>query len=75
MALLDEITKRLSALPPEKQAEVLNFIASLQQQRVDVPQRVKPDSLKGHGAFGSWKNRKVDAVKFQQDLRDEWDTQ
>jgi hypothetical protein len=74
MALLDEITKRLSALPLEKQAEVLNFIASLQQQHVGVPQRMKPDSLKGHGAFGSWKNRKVNAVKYQQDLRDEWET-
>jgi hypothetical protein len=53
----------------------LNFIATLQQQRVDVPQRTKPDSLRGHSAFGSWKKRKVDAVKYQQDLRDEWDTQ
>jgi hypothetical protein len=74
MTLLDEITKQSSALPPGKQTEVLNFIASL-QGRGDVPQRVKPESLKRHNAFGSWKNRKVDAVKYQQDLRDEWDTQ
>jgi len=73
MTLLDEITKQLSALPPEKQIEVLNFIVSL-QGRMDVPQRAKPDSLKGHVAFGSWKQRKVDAVKYQQDLRDEWET-
>jgi hypothetical protein len=75
MTLLEEITKQSSALPPEQQTEVLNFIATLQQQRVDVPQCTKPDSLRGHSAFGSWKKRKVDAVKYQQDLRDEWDTQ
>jgi hypothetical protein len=74
MTLLDEITKQLNALPPEQQARVLDFIASL-QGRVDVPPRVKSDSLKTHAAFGCWKDRKVDSIKYQQDLRDEWDTQ
>jgi Protein of unknown function (DUF2281) len=74
MTLLEEITKQLSALPPEQQTQVLDFIASL-QARVDVPPRVKPDSLKTHAAFGSWKDRKVDPIKYQQDLRDEWGTQ
>ena len=31
MTLLEEIAKQLSALPSEKQTEVTNFIASLQQ--------------------------------------------
>jgi hypothetical protein len=74
MTLLEEITKQLSALPPEQQARVLDFIASL-QARTDVPERAKPDSFKGHSAFGSWKNRKIDAIKYQQDLRDEWGTE
>ena len=73
MTLLEEIAKQLSALPPDKQIQVLDFIAPL-QQRADAPPRGKPDSLKGHVAFGSWKDRKVDSVKYQQDLRDEWDT-
>ena len=73
MTLLDEIAKQLSALPPEKQSQVLDFIASL-QEGAEAPQRAKPESLKGHVAFGSWKDRKVDAVKYQQDLRDEWET-
>ena len=73
MTLLEEIAKHLSALPPDKQIQVLDFIASL-HERVDVPPRVKPASLKGHAAFGSWKDRKVDSIKYQQDLRDEWDT-
>ena len=74
MTLLEEITKQLSALPPEQQTQVLDFIAAL-QQRTGVPPRTKPDSFKGHAAFGSWKSRKLDAIKYQQDLRDEWGTE
>ena len=74
MTLLEEITKQLSALPPEQQTQVLDFIASL-QARTDVPERVKSDSLKGHSAFGSWKNRQIDAIQYQQEMRDEWNTQ
>ena len=69
MTLLEQIEKQLSALSPEKQNEVLDFIAFL-QQRARISQ--KRHSLKKHAAFGSWKNRKVDAVKYQQDLRAEW---
>jgi len=71
MTLLEQIEKQLSALPPEKQNEVLDFIAFL-QQRANASQPVKPRSLKKHNAFGSWKNRKIDAVKYQQNLRAEW---
>ena len=71
MTLLEQIEKQLSALPPEKQGEVLDFIAFL-QQRVNASQPVKRSSLKKHAAFGSWKNRKIDAVKYQQSLRAEW---
>ena len=71
MTLLEQIEKQLSALPPEKQGEVLDFIAFL-QQRVNASQPVKRRSLKKHAAFGSWKNRKIDAIKYQQNLRAEW---
>jgi len=71
MTLLEQIEKQLSALPPEKQNEVLDFIAFL-QQRVTASQFVKRRSLKKHTAFGSWKKRKIDAVKYQQDIRAEW---
>ena len=71
MTLLEQIEKQLSALPPEKQNEVLDFIAFL-QQRANAAQTVKQYSLKEHSAFGSWKNRKIDAVKYQQNLRNEW---
>jgi len=32
MTLLEELAKQLSALPPKKQSQVLDFIASLSQQ-------------------------------------------
>ncbi len=71
MTLLEQIEKQLSALPPEKQSEVLDFIAFL-QQRANASQHVKRRSLKKHTAFRSWKNRKIDAVKYQQNIRAEW---
>ena len=71
MTLLEQIEKQLSALPPEKQNEVLDFIVFLGQRVATLPS-VKRHSLKEHAAFGSWKNRKIDAVKYQQDLRAEW---
>jgi hypothetical protein len=71
MTLLEQIEKQLTALPPEKQSEVLDFIVFL-GQRVANSQPIKQRSLKEHAAFGSWKNRKIDAVKYQQDLRAEW---
>lgn len=72
MTLLEQIKKQLSALPPEKQSEVLDFIAFL-KQRASRSQPVKPRTLREHAAFGSWKDRKIDSVKYQQDLRSEWD--
>jgi hypothetical protein len=71
MTLLEQIEKQLSALPAEKQNEVLDFIAFL-QQRANASQLVKRRSLKKHAAFGSWKKRKIDAIKYQQNLRAEW---
>lgn len=71
MTLLEQFEKQLSALPPDKQQEVMDFIVFL-QQRAGVSQPVKRTSLKKHAAFGSWKHRKIDAVKYQQTLRSEW---
>jgi hypothetical protein len=71
MTLDEQIRLQAKKLPPEKQAEVMDFIAFLQQQ-VGVSQPVKRTSLKKHAAFGSWKHRKIDAVKYQRSLRAEW---
>jgi len=71
MTLLEQIEKQLSALPAEKQNEVLDFIVFL-QQRANASQPIKQRSLKKHNAFGSWKNRKIDAIEYQQNLRAEW---
>ena len=74
MTLAEQIQKQLTTLPAEKQSEVLDFISFL-QQRVIPSQPARPRSLKKHPAFGSWKNRKIDAVQYQQDARAEWDRQ
>jgi hypothetical protein len=71
MTLLEQIEKELRYLPPEKQAEVLDFITFL-QQRAMISQSTGHHSLKKHAAFGSWKHRNIDAVKYQQNLRAEW---
>ena len=71
MTLLEQIEKQLSALPPEKQSEVLDFIEFL-QQRVNVSRRTKRRSLRKHAAFGSWRKRQIDALRYQQNLRAEW---
>ncbi|MBI3165936.1 MAG: DUF2281 domain-containing protein [Chloroflexi bacterium] len=73
MTLLEQIEKQLSALPPEKQEEVLDFISFLGQKAGLVPP-VKRSSLKKHAAFGSWKHRKINAIEYQQNLRAEWDS-
>lgn len=72
MTLAEQIQKRLSMLPPEKQSEVLDFISFLQQRMV-TPQPAKKLSMKKHAAFGSWKDRKIDAVEYQRNLRSEWE--
>jgi hypothetical protein len=71
MTLLEQIEKEIRVLPPEKQAEVLDFITFL-QQRAGVAPSGKRYSLKKHAAFGSWKHRNIDSVKYQQNLRAEW---
>jgi hypothetical protein len=72
MSLLDEIEQQLKNLPPEKQSEVLDFVAFLQQRSAaNLPQNER--SLSQHPAFGSWRDRKIDALRYQRDLRAEWD--
>ena len=71
MTLAEEIRKQLDALPPEKQGEVLDFIEFL-QQRSGPSRSVRKRSLKKHPAFGSWKHRKINAIKYQRNLRAEW---
>jgi len=72
MTLLEQIQKQLRQLPPEKQGEVLDFVTFL-QLRLDSQKNIKSVSLRKHPAFGSWKNRQIDPISYQQNLRAEWD--
>ncbi len=74
MTLLDEIQQNLLKLPPDKQSEVLDFIAFLQARMSGAPQsQGKARSLRSHPAFGSWKQRGIDALEYEHSLRSEWD--
>ncbi len=73
MTLTEQIQEYVRQLPLEKQGEVLDFVMFLQQRAVNQPS-AEHRSLAKHPAYGSWRGRKIDALKYQQDLRSEWDT-
>lgn len=74
MTLLEQIRQEVQKLPLEKQNEVLDFTTFLRQQLTHM-RRPQSRSLRQHPAFGSWRERQVDALHYQQALRAEWDTQ
>jgi hypothetical protein len=71
MTLLEQIQKEILLLPPEKQGEALDFILFLQKRNVAKPQKKNP--LRQHPAYGSWRGKNIDALKYQQNIRSEWD--
>jgi len=71
-ALLERIQRQLRSLPPEKQREVLNFILAL-RRGMSTKWPVGSRRLRDHPAFGSWRDRNIDALSYQQNLRTEWD--
>ncbi|NPV87415.1 MAG: DUF2281 domain-containing protein [Anaerolineae bacterium] len=74
MTLLDQIQQRLSQLPPDKQKEVLDFVTFLQRSTSSKAKAHKTRSLRQHAAFGSWKERNINALGYEQSLRAEWDS-
>lgn len=72
MTLIEQIQQQLEQLPPEKQSEVLDFAMFL-RERLASPPPSQGRSLGQHPAFGSWRERNIDALQYQQDLRAEWD--
>lgn len=71
MTLLEQIQKEITLLPPEKQGEALDFILFLQQRSNVKLQKKNP--LRKHPAYGSWRGRNIDSLKYQQNIRTEWD--
>ena len=72
MSLMQQIQDKVRQLPPEKQREALDFIIALQQGAASSPP-AKPRSLRQHPAFGSWRERHIDALQYEQALRSEWE--
>ena len=75
MTIVEQIQQKLTQLPPDKQSEVLDFVTFLQQRVAPVQSAPPRRSLQTHPAFGSWRQRKIDALHYEQDLRAEWDAQ
>jgi hypothetical protein len=72
MTFLEQVQQQVKQLPPEQQSEVLDFAAFL-RQRLIYSRSPRPRSLRQHPAFGSWRERQIDALQYQQDRRAEWD--
>ena len=77
MSIAENIQQHISMLPPEKQAEVFDFVLFLEQRQAgentvptDLSARL---SLREHPAFGAWKGRGVEGVEYTRLLRKEWD--
>ena len=73
MTILERIQQEVNSLPPDKQNEVLDFVAFLRQQ-VSPKRQTRKTSLRSHAAFGLWRGRNIDALAYEQNLRAEWDT-
>ena len=72
MALINEIQIQAQNLPQKMQNEVLDFINFLQWRSIIEKPAIK-QSLSEHPAFGSWRGQKINALKYQETLRAEWD--
>ena len=76
MTLTETIQHHLLSLPPEKQAEVFDFVLFLKQRQAGkaaLPEEssARP-SLHEHPAFGAWKGRGIEGVEYTRSLRSEW---
>ncbi len=72
MTLAKEIQTQAELLPQKMQNEVLDFINFLQWRNL-AEKPTKKRSLSEHPAFGSWRGQKINALKYQETLRAEWD--
>jgi hypothetical protein len=76
MTIIETINRHLVTLPPERQAEALDFVLFLKQRQSRPANRAKAQpvrSLRSHPAFGSRRGRGFDALAYEQALRAEWD--
>lgn len=72
MTIEENILLQLKKLSPEQRVQVLELIARLLKNEGEAGSPSRSASLKAYPAFGSWKERNIDALEYQQQLRDEW---
>jgi hypothetical protein len=73
MGAVEQIQEQLLRLSPDKQREVLDFVKFLQEQMGSERQFSGQRSMRQHPAFGSWRERHIDPLEYQDRLRSEWD--
>jgi hypothetical protein len=74
MTIVEQDQKEVSDLPAEKQTEVLDFITFLRLRLSNKKEKSpKRNSLSRRPAFGSWKQRQIDALAYEQTLRSDLD--
>ena len=77
MTITETVQHHLLSLPPEKQAEVFDFVLFLEQRQAKTASAsegvsARP-SLREHPAFGAWKGRGIEGVEYTRSLCSEWD--
>lgn len=75
MTVIETISRHLVTLPPQQQAEALDFVLFLMQRQSRSARSTKVGSvrsLRSHPAFGSWRGRGIDALAHEKALRSEW---
>ena len=64
-----------NAISSMEMPEISAFVEEALKKKMQEAASGQPSkkSLKDHPAFGMWKGRNIDSIKYQQDIRAEWD--
>jgi hypothetical protein len=78
MTCYDDVMRTIIELPDEQLDALSNICAQENISRAEIIRRAVGNYLqanqpgKGRSAFGLWKKKKVDALKYESKLRAEW---
>ena len=78
MTLYDDIMRTIIELPEEQLTALASISSREKTSRAEIIRRAvgnylrEKQSGKGRSAFGLWKKKKIDALKYESRLRAEW---
>lgn len=79
MTLYDDAVRTIIELPEEQLAALAAISSREKTSRAEIIRRAvgnylrEEQSGKGRSAFGLWKKKKIDALKYESRLRAEWE--